>query len=111
MAGETAPTILARLFHQLRPQRIRFDVSQHRQQVLVVLNHRALESPLPDVPAAAVEAVVALRVRHQQALHDPADRTFPRAEQQMDVVAHQAIAVQVKGLALLEIGQGFRKAR
>ena len=56
---EAAPTILARLLNQPRPQGIRFDVPKHRQQVFVVLDHGALEPPLPHVPAAAVEAVVA----------------------------------------------------
>ena len=46
-----------------------------------------------EVYAKAVEAVKALGVRNQEALHGPAHRTVPRTHQQMDVVAHEAVAV------------------
>ena len=62
--------------------------------MIVVLDYRALETPLPDVAATAVEAMKSLRVRDQQALHDAADGQLPRADQQMDVVAQKAITVE-----------------
>lgn len=34
-----------------------------------------------------------------------------RAQQEMDVIAHQAITVQVEGLALLQIGHGLQKGQ
>ena len=46
---------------------------RHGQQVFVVLNHRAFESPLPHMPARLMKAVITVRMRDQQALHDPAD--------------------------------------
>ena len=61
------------------PQRVGLDVPQHRQEMVVVLNHRALESPLPNVPARSMEAVVTLRVRYQQALRNAADRAVSGA--------------------------------
>src|SRR5580704_10517648 len=73
MTSETAPAIVARLFDHIGAQRVGFNIPQHRQQVIVVLNHGALESPLPDMPAAAMEKVVALGMRYQKALHDAAD--------------------------------------
>ena len=77
--------------------------------MFVVLDHRALEASLPDVAAALVEAVVAVRVRDQQALHDAADRRGGRAQEQMDVIAHQAVAVQVERLPRLEVGEGLEE--
>ena len=49
-------------------------------------------------------AMITLRVRNKQALHDAADRTVSRSDQQMDVIAHQAISVQVERHAFLQIG-------
>jgi hypothetical protein len=61
--------------------------------------------------ARAMVLVVALRVRHQQALHDAADRRSQRADEQVKVVVQQAIAIQREGLALFELGQGLEKGR
>ena len=58
-----------------------------------------------------MEAVVALRVRYQQALRDAADRAFSRANKHMDVVAHKAIAVQVEWFSLLQVRDRFQKRR
>ncbi len=40
-----APRIVLGTRDDLAPQRIGFNVSQHRQQMLVVLDHRAFKSP------------------------------------------------------------------
>ena len=73
--------------------------------MLVVLDDRTLEPSLPDVSAGTVVSMVALRVRNEQALHDAADRRFARPQHQMKMVAHQAVAVQLKRLACLQVGQ------
>ena len=60
------PAIVADLLHHRRANRVRLDVSQYAKQMVAVLDHRALEPPLPDVAAGAVTAVVSLCVRDQQ---------------------------------------------
>jgi hypothetical protein len=109
MRPETAPGIVAGTLHHFRAQGIGFDVPKHGQHVLVVLDHRALEPPLPDVSPAAVKAVITLRMRNQQALHDTADRSAHRAQEEMDVVSHKAVAVQLKRLPLLQVSQGLEE--
>ena len=106
---KTAPTIIFRPGHDLRAQRVGFDVTQYREQVLVILDHRALEPPLPHVAAGAVVPVITLSVRDQQTLQDPADRRPGWPDQQMEVVVEQAIAVQLEWLTFLEVGHGREK--
>jgi hypothetical protein len=62
---------------------------------------------LPHMPARLVVAMISLRVRHQQALHDAADGRARRSQQQMKVIAEQAVTVQLERLPLLELGQGM----
>jgi hypothetical protein len=81
------------------------DVSPDVEQSHAGLDRRTLEPALPNVPARAVVLVVSRGVRVQSALDGPADRLPLRAEQQMEVMAQQAIAVQFEGLARLHIGQ------
>src|SRR5437868_565005 len=49
VSAVTAPRIVLRAVHDLGPQRIRFDIPQHGQQVLVVLDDGTFETSLPDV--------------------------------------------------------------
>ena len=77
--------------------------------MIVVLDDGALESTLPDVAAAVVAAVVALGVGDEQALHDPADRSLQGADQQVDVVGHQAIAIELERPPLLQVGERFEE--
>jgi hypothetical protein len=83
------------------------DVPQHGQKMLVVLDYRALEAALPHMSAREVMTMIPLRVRHEQAPHDPANRRAGRPQQQM--VVQQAIAVQLKRLPLLKLGQRGEK--
>jgi len=57
-----------------------------------------LEPPLPDVPAGLVVPVVTLSMRdpRRKTLHHAADGRFERFDQQMDVVGHQAVPVQLE---------------
>jgi hypothetical protein len=48
-------------------------------------------------------------VRNQQALHDTADRHLLWPDQQVNVVTHQAIAIQLEGMAFLEMGESVEK--
>jgi len=79
--------------------------------MFVVLNNGTFKAALPNMPATLMEQMITLRMRDEQALHDAADRAFPRANEQVDVVAHQTIAKEIEGLALLEIGDGLEERR
>jgi len=50
-----------------------------------------------------------LGVRHEQALHDAADRCLGRSQQQMKMVAHQAVAIELERLARLQVGNHLEK--
>src|SRR5262245_10996126 len=45
----TRPAPVRRASRELRPNRIPFNVATHREQVVVVLHRRALETPLVEV--------------------------------------------------------------
>jgi hypothetical protein len=77
--------------------------------MFVILNYGALKAALPDMAAGLVVPVVALRVRHQQALDDATYRRAARPQEQMKVIAHQAIAVELERLAVLEVGKRGEK--
>ena len=62
--------------------------------MLVVLDHRALEPPLPDVAPAVMQLVITLRMGDQEALHQPTHRTRDRTQQQM-LIPHQAVTIQL----------------
>ena len=96
MGGEATPAVVARPGHDPGAEGVGLDVAEDGEQVVVILDHRALEPPLPDVPAAVMAAVVALGVGDEQALHQPADRGLQRAEEEVEVVGHEAIAEQLE---------------
>jgi hypothetical protein len=63
--------------------------------VVVVLNGKRLESPLPDMTAAVVVPMVAADVRRHQPLHPTAQITiFVRPEQKVEMVVQQAVPDQ-----------------
>ena len=80
------------------------------QQVVVVLHHRASKTILPHVPRGAVPLSVSAGVGHGERLEDPADR-LPRArlEQEVEVVAHQAVTEQREGIAALRDAERLEK--
>ena len=96
VGGEAAPAVVACGFDHAGAEGVGLDVAEDRQEVVVVLDDGALESTLPDVAAAVVAAVVALGVGDEQALHDPADRRLQGPDQQVDVVGHEAVAVELE---------------
>jgi hypothetical protein len=94
VGGEATPAVIAGGFDHPGAEGVRFDVAQDRQEMVVVLDDGALEPALPDVATAAVAAMVALGVRDEEALHQSADRGLERADQEVDVVGHEAVAVE-----------------
>jgi hypothetical protein len=111
---------------QVGPQGVAFDVPQHGQQVLILLNGERLEASLPDVAAAAVMAMVPADVRGQQPLrpaaevavdeHDVERRSAPvcggmgaaaadRADEVTDLSPADVLGERVIERAGLDVGQ------
>ena len=61
--AQRAPPPPPRVAHEPRADGVRFDVPQQRQQVRVVLNGKALEPALVQVPAAARAVVLVVTAR------------------------------------------------
>ena len=104
-----APGVIVRPFDYLGAHRVGFDISQHGEQVLVVLNDRAFESALPDVAARSVALMIPLSVRHEQTLHDSADRVAERLNEQVEMVVQEAVAVKLKGLSLFQVAERLQE--
>ena len=78
--------------------------------MVVALNLWAFEPPLPDMPDASMPLVISPGMRDQKRLHDPADR-HPRfrTQQEVEMIGHQAIAVQPKGVTQLRLPERGEK--
>jgi hypothetical protein len=110
MAGIARPSILGRVADHPGPERVGLDVAEDHQQVGVILNHRALEPALPDMARAVMPLVMAPRVGDGEGLEDAADR-LPGlgADEEVEVVGHEAIAEEPEGIAVLGLGQGLEE--
>ena len=63
--------------------------------MIVVLDWKCLETPLPDMAAGAEMTVVATHVRSHQPLHPPTEvSVFIPPRQQVKMIGHQAVAGQ-----------------
>ena len=110
MVLETRPRVVTGIFDHRRAEGIGLDVPQDDEQVLVILDHRALESTLPDVPGTLMSLVIAPCVGHGQGLENPADRLAGHElKQKMKVVGHQAIAKQLERIATLSLPQRVKE--
>ncbi len=54
-------------------------------------------------------AVVALGVGDQEALHQSADGGVEGADQEVDVVGHEAVAVELEGAGTLKVAEGVEE--
>ncbi len=70
--GQTRPGILLSASVRFRSQGIPLHVAQHRDKMLILLDGKRLETPLPDVAAAAVVPVVTTHMGRHQPLHPTA---------------------------------------
>ncbi len=78
--------------HQVGSQRVSFDVTQDREEVLILLNRERLESSLPYVAARMIVLVVTPHVRGHEPLHPLAQLAIlPRPNNQVEVVRHQTV--------------------
>src|SRR5262245_14626969 len=70
-----------------------------------------LESTLPHMSAAPMAPVVPLSVGDEQVLHDPADGRVRDTPEPGEVIAHEAVAVELEGPFRLEFEQCGQERR
>lgn len=70
--------------------RVQLDVTAHRKQILLRMDHRGFETALPDCPATSISAIDVTNIVPAQPLHHSANTLCAgwRTEQ-MDMIAHQ----------------------
>ena len=89
------PRPVFRAAHEVCPQGVSLHVTQDRPQVLVFLDRKRLETPLPDVPARMVVTMVSPHVRGHQPLHPSAQIAVAvRPQHQMKMVGNQTPSKQ-----------------
>ena len=65
--------------------------------MVIILNRKGLEAPLPDVSCSAVMAMVAPGMRREQLLHPTSQvAIMMRPQYKVEVVGHEAIPEQVQ---------------
>jgi len=80
-------------------------IPHDRQYVLIALNRKCLESPLPDMSAARVMLVIPPHVACHEPLHPPAQiavAVWPQNE--MKMIRHEAVRQQSHGYAVARLG-------
>lgn len=76
----------------------------------IILNHRTLEAALPDLAGRAIAFVITPRVCDSKGLEDSADRLSGfRTKEKMEVIGHEAIAEQSKGIVLAGLGERVKE--
>jgi hypothetical protein len=78
---------------------IQHDVPQHAQETWSAFDNLSLVPPLKDVPDPAMSPVEPSAVRAVDLMHQPPERVGRRPQQQVHVIPHQAVSIDVHGKA------------
>jgi hypothetical protein len=105
-----APLPLARIGHDACFHRIEDDISEHLQEVLILVNQQRFEPTLKHVSDAVMPAVERLTVGGVQLLHHPRDGAIAGLEQQMEMVPHKAIGTTEDGASAHRFRQHVEKS-
>ncbi len=90
--------------------RISFDIAGHRHKVIIIDYAKALEAPLPEMPAGAIMAMIAPDMRRHEPLHTPAEViSFLCLQQQVKIIRHQAIGVYIHAKLHLHLPKQQKK--
>ena len=104
---QTSPTPIFRPGNQLCAQRVAFNVSQDRKQVMVRLNEEGLVPSLPKPSRAVVLAVMSTNIGRKQPAHPVREICIvERPHDQVNVVWHQARCEDGKRDSLLRFVHG-----
>ncbi len=89
---------------------VAFDVAQHSKQVVVFLDGKAFESPLPNVSARMIVMMVASDMCGEQPGHVVAElAVFAWPKGEVEMVGHQAKGQQADGNMLIGLVQEFEE--
>ena len=87
---QTGPWPVQHLLYQSCSNRIAENISDHGQEMAVLLNGKALKSPLPDMSMAPVMFVISSDVARHPPLHECTHRcTFSWLYNQMKMIGHE----------------------
>jgi hypothetical protein len=90
------PCVILRLRHDVRAHGVEVDVGHARQQITIGLNERGAVAPFPQRAGARVHFVEHLHIAAADCLHHLGQTLICLwREQQMQVIAHQHIGVDV----------------
>ena len=88
---------MMRDFYRGARTRIQVDVAHQCRQVSIRLAEDCFIPPLKQMAHLTILSVVILAVGSQQPMHHAAARVVPHLGQQMNMIRHQAIRMNVKG--------------
>ena len=93
------PTVLILLWplDHLCSNRVQMDVPDQFAEITIGLTEDRFVAPLKDVPDLFVFAIVILAVAGQYSLHDSAKGIVLHLDQEMDMIRHQAVGVEIEG--------------
>src|SRR5438876_12446033 len=78
--------------HEARTQGVSFDVPKYRDQMIIILYRKRLESALPDMPAVLIVTEIAAHMGGEQPVHPSSQVAVTVGPQhQVKVVGHQAV--------------------
>jgi hypothetical protein len=108
--GQARPLPIFGPRDKLGPQCVALDVAHDGPQMVVVLNGERLEPSLPDMATGSVLAVISPGVSHKQPLHPTAQVPVAlRADNQVEVVGHQAVPEDIQREPGARIADGLDK--
>ena len=91
----TRPLPVLTALDHVRSHWIPLRITQHGQIVLIGLDRKRFESPLPDVPAGFIVPLVTANMRRHEQLQPATEVSiFMRPQQQAEIVRHQTIPSQ-----------------
>ena len=91
--------------HQPGTDRIAEHIAQDREEMAVLLNREAFETPLPHMPMTAVVPMIAADMTGHPPLHEGAERGVRhRLHDEMKMIRHQTEAQEFDGI--LGFGSG-----
>jgi hypothetical protein len=104
-----APWIFTELFDDLCPHRIVVNVFEKGQKVSFAVAKDGFVPALKKVPHGLVPAIIVHSVALVDALEDFGERNILCFDQEMNMVGHEYVRIEVKMVALLVLGKDFEK--
>jgi hypothetical protein len=112
IGGAAGPAIGRRIIRHACPHRVEFDIAVAAQHIIFAVDQTRLVTTFPERAGASVAAIEQRHIVPPQPLHHLCDRTgCGRREQQMDMVVHQHIGVQLAAACMQRIFEQMQVAQ